>query len=61
MPDYEVKIKFHIFPYRKFNITATDEDEARKIANDQAKHIIDTTDFSIASIKTKKYLMDRFL
>ncbi|MFX0057167.1 MAG: hypothetical protein ACFE85_06180 [Candidatus Hodarchaeota archaeon] len=61
MPDYEVKIKFHIFPYRKFEITAKDEGEARKIANNQAQQIIDALDFSIASIKRKKYLMDKFL
>ena len=61
MPDYEVKIKFHLFPYRKFNITAKNEDEARKIANEQAQQIIDTIDFTLYSIKAKKYLMDRFL
>ena len=61
MPDYDVKIKFHIFPYRKFNISAKDEEEARKIANEQAQQLIDTLDFTISSIKAKKYLMDRFL
>jgi len=61
MPDYDVKIKFHIFPYRKFNISAKDEKEARKIANEQAQHLIDTLDFTIYSIKAKKYLMDKFL
>jgi len=61
MPDYEVKIKFHIFPYRKFNISARNEEEARKIANEQAQHLIDSLDFTISSIKAKKYLMDRFL
>jgi len=61
MPDYEVKIKFHLFPYRKFDITAKNEDEARKIANEQAQQIIDTIDFTLYSIKAKKYLMDRFL
>ncbi len=61
MPDYEVKIKFHIFPYRKFNISARDEEEARKIASEQAQHLIDTLDFTISSVKAKKYLMDRFL
>lgn len=61
MPDYEVKIKFHIFPYRKFNISATNEEEVRMIANKQAKELIDSLDFTIYSIKAKKYLMDRFL
>ena len=61
MPDYEVKIKFHIFPYRKFNISARNEDEARKFANEQAQHLIDTLNFTISSIKAKKYLMDKFL
>ncbi len=61
MPEYEVKIKFHIFPYRKFNIIATDDEEARRIAKIQAEHIIETLDFTIASIRTKRYLMDRFL
>ena len=61
MPDYEVKVKFHIFPYRKLKISAKDEEEARKIANDQAQHIIDTLDFNITNIKAKKYLMDKFL
>lgn len=61
MPEYEVKIKFHIFPYRKFNIIATDDEEARRIAKIQAEKIIDTLDFTIASIRPKRYLMDRFL
>ena len=61
MPDYDVKVKFHIFPYRKFKIGAKNEKEAREIANDQAKHIIDTLDFSITEVKAKKYLMDKFL
>ena len=61
MPDYDVKVKFHIFPYRKFTISAKNEEEARKIANEQAKHLIDALDFTIYSVKAKKYLMDRFL
>jgi hypothetical protein len=61
LPEYEVKVKFYIFPYRKFKINAPTEEEARKIATDQAQHIIDTTDFKITSIKAKKYLMDKFL
>ena len=61
MPEYEVKVKFHIFPYRKFKISAKDEEEARKIAKDQAQHVIDTLDFNITNIKAKKYLMDKFL
>jgi len=61
LPEYEVKIKFHIFPYRKFNIIATDDEEARRIAKIQAEKIIDTLDFTIASIRPKRYLMDRFL
>ncbi len=61
MPDYDVTIKFHIFPYRKFNISAKNEEEAREIANTQAQQLIDTLDFTISSIKAKKYLMDRFL
>ncbi|MHA1473039.1 MAG: hypothetical protein ACTSQW_08085 [Promethearchaeota archaeon] len=61
MPDYDVKVKFHIFPYRKFKISAKNEDEAKEMANDQAQHIIDTLDFTITNIKAKKYLMDKFL
>ncbi|NHJ21372.1 MAG: hypothetical protein EAX91_10535 [Candidatus Lokiarchaeota archaeon] len=61
MPEYEVKVKFFIFPYRKFKINASTEEEARKVVNDQAQHIIDTLDFEISSIKAKKYLMDEFL
>jgi len=61
MPDYDVKVKFHIFPYRKFKISAKDEKEAREIANNQAQHIIDTLDFSVTDIKAKRYLMDKFL
>ena len=61
MPEYEVKVKFHIFPYRKFKINAKNEEEARELANDQAQHIIDTLDFSITNIKAKRYLMDKFL
>jgi len=61
MPEYEVKIKFHIFPYRKFNIRAINEKEARKIAKEQAQQLINTLDFTISSIKAKKYLLDRFL
>ena len=61
MPEYEVKVKFYIFPYRKFKIDASTEEEARKIANDQAQHVIDTLDYNITSIKAKKYLMDKFL
>jgi hypothetical protein len=61
LPEYEVKVKFHIFPYRKFKIDASTEEEARKIANDQAQHVIDTLDYNITSIKAKKYLMDKFL
>jgi len=56
-----VKVKFHIFPYRKFKISAKDEEEAKKIANDEAQHIIDTLDFTITDIKAKRYLMDKFL
>ena len=61
MPEYEVKIKFHIFPYRKFNISAINEKEARKIAKEQAQQLINNLDFTIYSIKAKKYLLDRFL
>ena len=61
MPEYDVKVKFHIFPYRKFKISAIDEGEAREIASDQAQHIIDTLDFSVINVKAKKYLMDKFL
>jgi len=61
LPDYNVKVKFHIFPYRKFKISAKDEKEAREIAKDQAQHIIDTLDYSITDIKAKRYLMDKFL
>ena len=61
MPEYEVKVKFYIFPYRKFKVNASTEEEARKIATDQAQHIIDTTDFKITGIKAKRYLMDKFL
>jgi len=61
LPEYEVKVKFHIFPYRKFKISAKNEGEAREIANDQAQHIIDKLDFSITNIKAKRYLMDKFL
>ena len=61
MPDYEVNVKFHIFPYRKFKISAKNEEEARKIANDQAQHIIDTLDYTVTNIKAKRYLMDKFL
>jgi hypothetical protein len=61
LPEYEVKVKFHIFPYRKFKIDASTEAEARKIADDQAQHVIDTLDYNITSIKAKKYLMDKFL
>lgn len=61
MPEYDVKIKFHIFPYRKFKISAINEKEARKIAKEQAQQLIDTLDFTISSIKAKKYLLDRFL
>lgn len=61
MPEYEVKVKFYIFPYRKFKIDASTEEEARKIANDQAQHVVDTLDYNITSIKAKKYLMDKFL
>ncbi|MFX0048511.1 MAG: hypothetical protein ACFE8G_10145 [Candidatus Hermodarchaeota archaeon] len=61
MPEYEVKVKFYIFPFRKFKIDASSEEEARDIANDQAQHIIDNLDFDITSIKAKRYLMDKFL
>ena len=61
MPEYEVKIKFHIFPYRKFNISAINEKEARKIAKEQAQQLINTLEFTISNIKAKKYLLDRFL
>ncbi|MHA1477875.1 MAG: hypothetical protein ACTSPU_06725 [Promethearchaeota archaeon] len=61
MPEYDVKVKFHIFPYRKFKISAKNEEEARELANDQAQHVIDTLDYSITNIKAKRYLMDKFL
>jgi len=61
MPEYDVKIKFHLFPYRKFNINAINEKEARKIAKEQAQQVINTIDFTISSIKAKEYLLDRFL
>ena len=61
MPEYEVRVKFHIFPYRKFKISASNEEEARKVVTDQAQHIIDTLDFEITGIRAKKYLMDKFL
>jgi len=61
LPEYEVKVKFYIFPYRKFKISASNEEEARKVATNQAQHIIDTLDFEVTSIKAKKYLMDKFL
>ena len=61
MPEYDVKVKFHIFPYRKFKISAKNEEEARELANVQAQHVIDTLDYSITNIKAKRYLMDKFL
>ena len=61
MPEYDVKVKFHIFPYRKFKISAKNEVEAREIANDQAQHIIDTLDNTVTNNKAKKNLMDKFL
>ena len=61
MPEYEVRIKFHIFPYRKFNITARDKAEAREIANANAKHIVDNLNYTIEKIRTKRRLIDDFL
>jgi len=61
MPEYDVKIKFHIFPYRKFNISAKNEAEARKIAKEQAHQLINTLEFTISSIKAKQFILDEYL
>ena len=61
MPQYIAEIKFHIFPYRKFKIIAKDEKEARKLAMDQAKQMINSLEFTVKSIKQKQVLIDDFL
>lgn len=61
MPEYEVKIKFHIFPYRKYTVFANDEKEAEESARDQAQQTIENIKFSIAGIKRKRLSMDDFL
>ena len=61
LPEYIAEIKFHIFPYRKFKISAKDIKEARKLANDKAEQLINSLHFTIKSIRQRQTLIDDFL
>jgi len=61
LPEYIAEIKFHIFPYRKFKFSAKDKEEARQLASDQAKQIINSLDFTIKSLRQIQTLIDDFL
>ena len=61
LPEYIAEIRFHIFPYRKFKISAKDKKKARKLANDQAEQIINSLNFTIKSIRQRQTLIDDFL
>jgi len=61
MPEYEVKVTFHIFPYRKFNISAGNEEEASKLVKHEAQQMISSLRYTVTSIKPKRYSMDDFL
>jgi len=61
LPEYIAEIKFHIFPYRKFKISAKDKKEARKLASEQAEQIINSLNFTIKSLRQRQTLIDDFL
>jgi len=61
LPEYEVSVKFHIFPFKKLHVSAENEKAAREIADSQAKIIRDSVEYTIDEIKPKKYLIDEFL
>jgi hypothetical protein len=61
LPEYIAEIKFHIFPYRKFKISAKDKNEARKLAVGQAEQTINTLKYTIKSLKQRQTLIDDYL
>ena len=60
MPEYEVSIKFHIFPYKRIIVTAKSKEEARELANNQAQELKKNLRHSIDKIKTKSHNIDEF-
>ncbi len=60
MPEYEVSIKFHIFPYKKIIVKAKNKEEARKLATVQAQELKENLKHSIDKIKTKSHNIDEF-
>ena len=61
MHEYEVSVKFHIFPFKKILITAKNEKEAKEIANVEAQQIKESLRHSIYKVKAKSYIIDEFL
>jgi hypothetical protein len=61
LPEYEVSVKFHIFPYKRILITAKNKDEARDLANAQAQKLKENLKHSIDKIKMKSHNIDEFL
>ncbi|TFF84128.1 MAG: hypothetical protein EU552_01410 [Promethearchaeota archaeon] len=60
MPEYEVSIKFHIFPYKKIVVTAKTKEEAKALANNEAQQLKKDLRHSIDKIKIKSHNIDEF-
>jgi hypothetical protein len=61
LPEYEVSVKFHIFPFKKVRVTAKSKEEAKQLANKQAKLIKDDLKYSIDKVIIKSHNIDDFL
>jgi hypothetical protein len=60
LPEYEVSIKFHIFPYKRIIIDAKTKAEAKAIANKEAQQLKQDLRHSIDKIKIKSHKIDEF-
>jgi predicted AlkP superfamily phosphohydrolase/phosphomutase len=60
LPEYEVSIKFHIFPYKKIVINAKTKEEAKAIANKEAQQLKHDLKHSIDKVKIKSHNIDEF-
>ncbi|MEJ2295236.1 MAG: hypothetical protein P8Y23_10765 [Candidatus Lokiarchaeota archaeon] len=60
MPEYEVSIKFHIFPFKRILVKAKNKEEAKAIANKQAQQLKNDLQHSIDKIKIKSHNIDEF-
>jgi len=60
LPEYEVSIKFHIFPYKRIIVTAKTKEEAKALANQEAQQLKERLKHTIDKVKIKSLNIDEF-